>query len=141
DLAERIKALRGVNTVDATPERAPTRQVSAEVPVTSRILHLEGGEWQRRVAGRWDGEAARGDWPIGRALEAQEPIRCFSTPDPGYRAPSPHNGPPRPSPGVAHDGYWSRRDERRLCKSRAPGGRNAGKWPKNPVMQSVEQAG
>jgi len=37
DLAERIKALRAENTVEAAPERTATRRVSAEEPVTARI--------------------------------------------------------------------------------------------------------
>jgi hypothetical protein len=38
ELAERIRVLRAENTVEATPERAGTRRVSAEVPVTARIM-------------------------------------------------------------------------------------------------------
>lgn len=37
ELAERIKAHRAENTVEATLERISTRQVSAEEPVTARI--------------------------------------------------------------------------------------------------------
>ena len=38
ELADRIKALRAANTVEAAPERTATRRVSAEEPVTARIL-------------------------------------------------------------------------------------------------------
>jgi hypothetical protein len=36
--AERIKTLRAANTVEATVERTSARRVSAEEPVTARIL-------------------------------------------------------------------------------------------------------
>jgi hypothetical protein len=36
ELAERIKALRGANTVEATPERSSKRKVAAEVPRRDR---------------------------------------------------------------------------------------------------------
>ena len=49
ELAEKIKALRAANSVEAGPSRTATRQVSAEEPVTARILRRESGEWQRRV--------------------------------------------------------------------------------------------
>jgi N12 class adenine-specific DNA methylase len=37
ELAERIKALRAVHTIEATPQRTGTRSCSAEEPVTARI--------------------------------------------------------------------------------------------------------
>jgi hypothetical protein len=60
DLAEQIKVLRAGNTVEATPERATKRQISAETPVTARIMRKEPGMvvdeaevvGDRRVAGR-----------------------------------------------------------------------------------------
>jgi hypothetical protein len=52
DLAERIKGLRAGNAIEAAPERTGKRQVSAETPVTSRILRGEqahGEVWKRLV--------------------------------------------------------------------------------------------
>ncbi len=61
DLAEKIKALRGGNAVEAIPQRSVKRQVSAEQPVTTRILGREQpGEWQRRVGEAEERGAARG---------------------------------------------------------------------------------
>jgi hypothetical protein len=63
ELAERIKALRAGNTVEATPERTGKRQVSAEEPVTSRIRRREQegtGEWRRLVSETGMREALRG---------------------------------------------------------------------------------
>jgi hypothetical protein len=37
ELAERIKALKGVHTIDAAPERTARRRLAAEEPVTARI--------------------------------------------------------------------------------------------------------
>jgi hypothetical protein len=37
ELAERIKALKAANTVEAAPDRATVRQIAAEEPVTARI--------------------------------------------------------------------------------------------------------
>jgi len=37
ELAERIKALKAANNVEATPQRISQRQLSAEEPITSRI--------------------------------------------------------------------------------------------------------
>jgi cell pole-organizing protein PopZ len=37
DLAERIKALKAANTIEAMPQRARQKQSSAEEPVTARI--------------------------------------------------------------------------------------------------------
>jgi N12 class adenine-specific DNA methylase len=37
ELADRIKALKAVHTIDAAPERASARRIAAEVPVTARI--------------------------------------------------------------------------------------------------------
>ncbi len=37
ELAERIKALKAVHTIDATPERTTRRRLAAEEPVTARI--------------------------------------------------------------------------------------------------------
>jgi hypothetical protein len=61
DLAERIKALKTGNAVEATPPRAAKRQASAEEPVTAKIKRREqeGREWQRRV-GEEERKAARG---------------------------------------------------------------------------------
>ena len=41
DLAERIKALRAANTIEATPERTAARRVSAEEPVVARIMRRQ----------------------------------------------------------------------------------------------------
>ena len=41
ELAERIKALKAENAVEAMPERSGTRHVSAEEPVTARIRRCE----------------------------------------------------------------------------------------------------
>ncbi len=63
DLAERIKALRAGNAVEATPERTAKRQVPAETPVTTRIMRHEqapGEEWQRLVTEGKEREAVRG---------------------------------------------------------------------------------
>ena len=56
EVAERIKALRARNTVEAAPERTAKRQVAGEEPVTARIRRRaeaepEGG-WQGRVGER-----------------------------------------------------------------------------------------
>jgi hypothetical protein len=37
ELAERIKALKATQTIDAAPERTATRRIAAEEPVTARI--------------------------------------------------------------------------------------------------------
>jgi N12 class adenine-specific DNA methylase len=37
ELVERIKALKGANTINATPQRAQRKHASAEVPITARI--------------------------------------------------------------------------------------------------------
>jgi hypothetical protein len=37
ELAERIKALKAANTIEATPQRTAGRRISAEEPVTARI--------------------------------------------------------------------------------------------------------
>jgi hypothetical protein len=63
ELAERIKALRAGNTVEAAPERGAKRQLSAETPVTARILRWqqqETGEWRRLVSETEERNAARG---------------------------------------------------------------------------------
>jgi N12 class adenine-specific DNA methylase len=63
ELAQRIKALRASNTVEATPQRTTKRQVSAEQPVTARIRRREqeaAGEWQRRVSELEERQAAVG---------------------------------------------------------------------------------
>ena len=41
ELAEKIKALKAGNTVEAAPQRTAKRQVSAEEPVTTRIRRRE----------------------------------------------------------------------------------------------------
>ncbi len=54
ELAEQIKLLKSENAADVTPQRTETRKISAEEPVTARILRREQpGEWDRRVS---DGE-------------------------------------------------------------------------------------
>jgi N12 class adenine-specific DNA methylase len=63
DLAERIKGLRAGNSIEPTPERTGKRQVSAEMPVTSRILRGEQAPceaWQRLVTERVERETAKG---------------------------------------------------------------------------------
>jgi hypothetical protein len=63
ELAERIKALKAGNAVEATPERTAQRQVSAEVPVTLKIRQREqqgGQEWQRLVREGEQRETERG---------------------------------------------------------------------------------
>jgi hypothetical protein len=49
ELADRIKALKAANTIEATPQRARQKQAAAEEPVTARIrrrqdAHTAGGE-------------------------------------------------------------------------------------------------
>jgi N12 class adenine-specific DNA methylase len=39
ELADRIKALKAVHTIDAAPERTASRRISGEQPVTARIRH------------------------------------------------------------------------------------------------------
>jgi hypothetical protein len=70
DLADRIKTLRGANTVEAAPQRSGTRRSTAEEPVTARIARKaaeqheedptdEGGHgagWQGRVNGEANGK-------------------------------------------------------------------------------------
>jgi hypothetical protein len=63
DLSERLKGLRAGNAVEAAPERTAKRQVSAEVPVTTRILRPEqttSEEWQRLVTEGEERKAALG---------------------------------------------------------------------------------
>ncbi len=61
ELAEQIKALKGENAVDAAPQRTEKRQISAEMPVTTRILQREPpGEWERRVSEGEEQKAQRG---------------------------------------------------------------------------------
>ena len=58
DLAEQIKTLKAGNTIEAAPERSEKRTVSAETPVSRRIMQkaevtVNGDEedgWQQRVA-------------------------------------------------------------------------------------------
>jgi hypothetical protein len=60
ELAQRIKSLKGANTIEAAPLRASKRHLSAEEPVTARILRkVEGSgvaapgddetDWQQRM--------------------------------------------------------------------------------------------
>ena len=63
ELAEKIKALRAANSVEAAPTRTATRRLSAEEPVTARIRRREQegtGEWQRLVSESGDRKAGRG---------------------------------------------------------------------------------
>ena len=76
ELAERIKALRASNTVEAAPERTGKRQVSAEEPVTARIRRREQegtGEWRRLVSEAGMREALRGDRLSIRILKHRLP--------------------------------------------------------------------
>ncbi len=53
ELAEKIKALRAANSVEAAPTRTAMRRLTAEEPVTARIRRREqegAGEWQRLVS-------------------------------------------------------------------------------------------
>ncbi len=79
ELAERIKALRGVHTVEAAPERTIQRRDAGEEPVTARILRrvenkavVNGedgqapqreGKWQRRVAAEAQDRSEQGREP------------------------------------------------------------------------------
>jgi hypothetical protein len=48
-LAERIKALKAANTIEATPQRARQKRSSAEEPITARIRrrHTEASQTDR----------------------------------------------------------------------------------------------
>lgn len=52
DLADRIKALKGANTIDAAPQRVQRKHASAEEPVTARIRRRqeEAGQHDERPA-------------------------------------------------------------------------------------------
>jgi len=66
--AEQIKTLKAGNTIKAAPERSEKRTVSAETPVTRKIMQKaktavrsgEGDDWQYRMA-------AMPGWKAGRA--------------------------------------------------------------------------
>jgi hypothetical protein len=64
ELADRIKALKAANTIEATPQRARHKQAAAEEPVTARI--------RRRHAGAAEG-VQPGDEPHGLLPQAAEP--------------------------------------------------------------------
>ena len=65
ELAERIKALREANTVEAAPERTGTRKaVRAERPVTARI------------------RAKLGEQPVAEAVEEPAPVPVEVRPEP-----------------------------------------------------------
>ena len=58
ELAEKIKALKAANNIEATPQRARQKHSSAEEPVTARIR-------RRAEANAIDGEAVRKDGEVG----------------------------------------------------------------------------
>jgi N12 class adenine-specific DNA methylase len=50
ELAERIKALKAANTIEAAPQRARQKQAAAEEPVTARIRRRHAGATQQHEA-------------------------------------------------------------------------------------------
>ena len=82
ELAEKIKALRAANTVEAAPERVVRKAVRAERPVTARIRE-RGGRACRGRAG--NGESRRRSeeeepWNRPRLLLRCLPTRAFEGP-------------------------------------------------------------
>jgi hypothetical protein len=69
ELAERIKALRAANTVEAAPERTGTRKAArAERPVTARIrarLGEQPAEERRAIRQRETGPLLAAFAPVG----------------------------------------------------------------------------
>jgi hypothetical protein len=95
ELAERIKALKGAHTIEATPERVGKRRSSAEEPVTARI--------RRRI------EALPAFSPFSPALEpdaaASEPGTSPPPESTALSLPGEHtpSGAPSPHTGTARD--------------------------------------
>ena len=100
ELAERIKALRAANTVEATPERTARRRTEAQEPVTARI--------RRRT---------ESPTPPGMEPDATEPSPETSLPsDPGYLT-----IPEMPSHDTSSTRRWSPTHEMAYQESAARG--------------------
>src|SRR5581483_4034281 len=73
DLADRIKALKGTNTIDAAPQRVQRKHATAEEPVTARIHR------RQEVMSAPD-RAAQRDEPPAEAAAATPETNSSATP-------------------------------------------------------------
>ena len=80
ELAEKIKALKAAHTIEATPERTSTRQISAEEPVTARIR-------RRTETAQADGAAIESD-AASSPTDTPLPTTSTVTATPGHFPPS-----------------------------------------------------
>ena len=67
ELADRIKALKGANTIDAAPQRVQRKHVSAEEPIAARIRRRQEEMLTLDQAGQQD------ERPTEAATAAPEP--------------------------------------------------------------------
>jgi hypothetical protein len=80
ELADRIKALKGANAIEATPQRAGKKQVSAEEPITARIRRRQEANYDSELSVEADGElrgAEGSPMALAGANPASKPPQSF----------------------------------------------------------------
>jgi len=78
ELAERIKALKAANTIEATPQRVQRKQAAAEEPITARIRRRQEAHPAPGQAGEHDAmESAGEERQVAEENSPRKPAMTF----------------------------------------------------------------